>query len=151
MTKELSYTDVAKAISGALPSSIVESSEKITLVKSDSLLDVAIFLKDAPGLEFDFLVSISAVDFIDYFEVVYHLLSIKHNHATVIKTRAHSREYAAVPSVISVWQGADFQEREIYDLMGVVFNQHPNLKRIMLWEGFEGYPLRKDYIVKTPS
>ena len=151
MTKELSYTDVAKAISSALPSSIVESSEKITLVKSDSLLDVAIFLKDAPGLEFDFLVSISAVDFIDYFEVVYHLLSIKHNHATVIKTRAHSREYAAVPSVISVWQGADFQEREIYDLMGVVFNQHPNLKRIMLWEGFEGYPLRKDYIVKTPS
>ena len=151
MTKELLYTDVAKAIAGAVPNSIAESTDKLTLVKSENLLDVARFLKDAPGLEFDFLVSISAVDFIDYFEIVYHLLSMKHNHSTVIKVRAYSRDYPAVSSVIGVWQGADFQEREIYDLMGVVFTQHPNLKRIMLWEGFEGYPLRRDYIVKTPS
>lgn len=151
MTRELAFQDVAAAIERAVPSAVTQRSDKLVLVDSEKLPAVAKFLHEAPGMEFDFLVSISAVDYIDYFEVVYHLLSIKNNESTIIKTRAYSRDYPAVPTVVNVWQGADFQEREIFDLMGVIFTGHPNLKRIMLWEGFEGYPLRKDYIVKTPS
>ncbi|MSQ32621.1 MAG: NADH-quinone oxidoreductase subunit C [Dehalococcoidia bacterium] len=151
MTRELGFQDVAAAIERALPGAVVQSSANLVLVDSDKMAAVAKFLREAPGMEFDFLTSVSAVDYLDYFEVVYHLLSIKNNESTVIKTRAYSRDYPAVPSVVNVWQGADFQEREIFDLMGVIFTGHPNLKRIMLWEGFEGHPLRKDYIVVTPS
>ncbi len=151
MTRELAFQDVASAIERAVPGSVAESSDKLVLVNSDKLTEVAKFLHEARGMEFDFLVSISAVDYVDYFEVVYHLLSIKNNESAIIKTRAYSRDYPAVPTVVHIWQGADFQEREIFDLMGVIFTGHPSLKRIMLWEGFEGHPLRKDYIVKTPS
>jgi NADH-quinone oxidoreductase subunit C len=63
----------------------------------------------------------------------------------IIRTRCFSRVNPTLPSVIGLWQGADLQEREIYDLMGITFEGHPNMKRIFLWEGFPGYPLRKDF------
>lgn len=115
-------------------------------IRPESVLDVCRFLKETPGLEFNLLNSISAVDYVEYLEVVYHLTSTLHLHSAVIKARAFGREEPAVPSVVSVWQGADFQEREIWDLMGIAFVGHPNLKRIMLWEGFHGHPLRRDYL-----
>ena len=74
------------------------------------------------------------------------MTSTMHNHSIVLKTRCHDRENPSVPSVISLWQGADLQEREIYDLMGIRFEGHPNLKRLFLWDGFQGHPLRKDYL-----
>ncbi|GAI48846.1 unnamed protein product, partial [marine sediment metagenome] len=126
--------------------SIVESGPDSLLVKSESWLEVATFLKTTPGLDFDYLTGITAVDYYDYFEVVYQLTSMKHNHSLVVKTRCYGRENLTLPSVVSLWRGADFQEREIYDLMGISFEGHPNLKHIVLWEGFEGYPLRKDYL-----
>ena len=110
------------------------------------MLDTCRFLKETPGLEFDLLIAISAVDYVEYFEIVYHLTSTVHNHSAILKTRVFGREQLSVPSVVSVWQGADFQEREVWDLMGIAFAGHPNLKRIMLWEGFSGYPLRRDYL-----
>jgi len=64
----------------------------------------------------------------------------------VVKTRCYDRENPTVSSVVGLWQGADFQEREIYDLLGIKFDGHPNMKRIFLWEGFQGHPLRKDYL-----
>jgi len=89
---------------------------------------------------------VSAVDYIEYFELVYHVLSMRHNHSVVIKSRLFGRETLSVASVTEVWQGADLQEREIWDLMGIWFDGHPNLKRILLWENFPGHPLRKDCI-----
>ncbi len=115
-------------------------------VKAERVLDTCQFLRNAPALRFDLLNSISAVDYVDHFEVVYHMTSTVHSHSAVLKTTVSGREDLSVPSVVSVWQGADFQEREIWDLMGVAFSGHPNLKRIMLWEGYQGHPLRKDYL-----
>ena len=86
------------------------------------------------------------MDYIEHIEVVYHLTSLKLLHTAVVKTKLYGREDLSLPSVYQVWRGADFQEREIWDLMGVDFQGHPNMKRIMLWEGFEGHPLRKDYL-----
>ena len=146
MTVALSGKDIASQIEEKLPGSIVESSQDSLVVKSDSLLSVAAFLKDTETLKFDYLNYITAVDYFSYFEIVYQLTSLEHNHAAMIKTRCYSRENPVVPSVIGLWQGADFQEREIYDLMGIKFEGHPNMKRIFLWEGFLGYPLRKDYL-----
>ena len=103
------------------------------------------FLKESFVLDFDYLTNITGVDYFDDFEVVYQLISMKNNHSLTLKTRAYGRENSSVPSVTSLWRGAELQEREIYDLMGIRFEGHPNLKRIYLWEGFEGHPLRKDY------
>ncbi|HIE16858.1 MAG TPA: NADH-quinone oxidoreductase subunit C [Dehalococcoidia bacterium] len=116
------------------------------VIHSRSLYQVAEFLKNTPGLDFDYLTNLAAVDYLDYFEVVYHLVSLKHNHSLVLKTRCYDRDKPVVPSVVSLWRAADFQEREAYDLMGIVFQGHPNLKRLLLWEGFVGHPLRRDYL-----
>jgi NADH-quinone oxidoreductase subunit C len=146
MTVALSGNEIATRLEEQFPGSIVESGANSLLVKSESLLEIATFLKTAPGLDFDYLTAITAVDYYDYFEVIYQLTSLQHNHSLVVKTRCYERENPTLPSVVSLWRGADFQEREIYDLMGISFDGHPNLKRIVLWEGFKGHPLRKDYL-----
>lgn len=146
MTVAISGKEIAGQIEEKFPDSVVESSEGSLVVKADSLLPVLTFLKDNDTLKFDYLNYITAVDYFSYFEVVYQLTSLEHNHTVIIKTRCYGRENPAVPSVIGLWQAADFQEREIYDLMGISFEGHPNLKRIFLWEGFPGHPLRKDYL-----
>jgi len=146
MTIALSGKEIAEKLAEKFPRSIVESSQDYLVVNSDSLLAVAAFLKQTPDLDFAYLNYITAVDYYDCFEVIYQLTSLEHNHTLILKTRCCNREDPVVPSVISLWQGADFQEREIYDLMGIKFEGHPNMKRIFLWEGFQGYPLRKDYL-----
>jgi NADH-quinone oxidoreductase subunit C len=103
------------------------------------------YLKNTPDFDFDYFNFVTAVDYYSYFELVYHLTSTKHNHSVFIKTRCYDRASPSVPSVVSLWQGADFQEREVFDLFGIKFTGHPNLKRIFLWEGFDGHPLRKDW------
>ena len=146
MTVHLSGSKVAAQITETFPEAVSEASDQAVVVKSESLLEVAEYLKKSLGLDFNFLNSVTAVDYYDYFEVVYQLTSLEHNHGLVLKARCYDRENPAVPSVVGLWRGADFQEREIYDLMGIRFEGHPNLKRIVLWEGFKGHPLRKDYL-----
>ncbi len=146
MTVALSGKEIAVKIGEKFPGSVLESGPDNMVVKSDSLLTIATFLKDTPGLDFNFLSSITPVDYYNYFELVYNLTSLEHNHSLVLKTRCYRRDNPVVPSVVSLWRGADFQEREIYDLMGVRFEGHPNMRRIVLWEGFQGHPLRKDYL-----
>ncbi|MFC1987692.1 NADH-quinone oxidoreductase subunit C [Chloroflexota bacterium] len=146
MTLALSGQEVAAKVEQKFPGSIITSSGDNLLVKNESLFDLVSFLKNTPGLDFNYLIAITAVDYYDYFELIYQLASLEHNHSLVLKTRCYDRENPEVASVVSLYQGADFQEREIYDLIGVKFDGHPNLKRIVLWEGFEGHPLRKDYL-----
>ncbi len=146
MTIALSGREIAAQIEQHLPKAVIKPSETDIVIRSDSLFKVARFLKETPGLDFDYLASITSSDYLDHFEVIYHLVSIKHNHSLILKTHCYDRDNPSVPSVVELWRGADFQEREVYDLMGVAFSDHPNLKRILLWEGFEGHPLRRDYL-----
>ncbi len=146
MTVPLSGLEMASKIKGRFPGAVVTADQENILVKKESLLDIARYLKETPVLDFNYLASISAVDYFEYFELVYHLVSMTHNHSLVLKTRAYGRDNPSAPSVFNLWRGADFQEREIYDLMGVRFEGHPNMKRIVLWDGFKGHPLRKDYL-----
>jgi NADH-quinone oxidoreductase subunit C len=110
-----------------------------------TLPEVARFVHDDPELDGRFLASLTGVDRYDEFEVVYHVASMSHNHTFVLKVRA-DHEQPEVPSVASVWLGAHLQEREAFDLLGIAFTGHPDLKRLFLWEGFPGYPLRKDFM-----
>ena len=145
MTVELQAAEIVKKLEAALPGSTVESSGNTVVIKDEFLLKAATFLKNTTGLEFNYLNFLTATDYTTYFELVYDLVSLEHNHKMVLKTRLTNREKPELASVVSVWKGADFQEREIYDLFGISFTGHPNLKRIFLWEGFQGYPLRKDF------
>ena len=146
MTTELGAARLAAHIEAALPDAVLEHDDNDVRVRPESVEEVARLLKEDPELDFAFLAAITAVDYIEYFEVVYHLLSMRRNQRAVVKTRCYDREEPTLPSVTSVWRGADLQEREVWDLMGVRFEGHPNMKRILLWEDFPGHPLRKDYL-----
>lgn len=145
MTRVLGGEELSKRVGGRFPDASEGWGDSAFWVKPESVLQVLGFLKQEPNLELNYLNSISAVDYIEYFEVVYVLTSFENNHSAVVKARVYGRDNPSIPSVISLWQGADYQEREIWDLMGVRFEGHPNLKRLMLWEGFSGHPLRKDF------
>ena len=137
---------MSAALTAKLPEAVEGHDENAVWVRSSQIAAVAILMRDDPSLDFQFLNSISAVDFIEYFALVYHLTSLRQQHSAIVKARIYGREALTAPSVYQVWRGADFQEREIWDLMGLYFEGHPNMKRIMLWEGFEGHPLRKDFL-----
>ncbi|MDO8692009.1 MAG: NADH-quinone oxidoreductase subunit C [Dehalococcoidia bacterium] len=151
MIEPFPTTRLAEAVGRRFPDAVIETTETAVYLQADSFREVAAFLKDAPGLEFDFLVAVTAVDYVDYFEMVYHLMSIARRHTAVVKVKLFGRDDPVIPSVTPVWKGANYQEREVYDLMGIHFEGHPNLKRIFLWDEFPGYPLRKDFWYQNPS
>ena len=116
-------------------------------VASTSIVEVCTFVRDDPDFTFDFLMDVTAVDYIGSvprFEVVYHLYSLRKNHRLRVKARI-PEEDPSIASVTSVWAGANWLERETYDMYGVRFEGHPDLRRIYLYEEFQGHPLRKDY------
>ena len=138
--------------------------DPFVVVDAAVVLDVGRFLKEDDRLQFELLNCISGVDYLEpdpkkapkagfdpHMEVVYHLHSFKQRHRLVLKVMLprwkdnHPGDLPEVPTVSGVWRGADWHEREVYDLSGVWFTGHPDLRRILLSEDWEGHPLRKDY------
>lgn len=124
--------------------------EESILVPVEDLFDVLKFLKEDEDYSFTMLVDLTAVDYLGKrdsdrrFEIVYHLYSLKYREYLRVKTvlpEANQR----VPSITSLWTGANWLEREVFDMFGIEFDGHPNLKRILMWDDFDGHPLRKDY------
>ncbi len=120
-------------------------------IKKEGLLDICRFLRDDPALDFDYPIHITSVDHFgepERFEIVYELFSIRRKQAVRLKTRV-SEEECSVDSVTEIWKGANYQEREVYDMMGIKFNNHPDLRRILLPDEYEeGYPLRKNFPIE---
>ncbi len=146
MTTSLKAPEVVKQIQTRFPGAVTEVTDTALVVDSKSLVDVMSFLKNTAGLDFNYMTTVTAIDYFQYFEVVYNLVSMEHNHSLTVKTRVYGRDNPKLPSVVSLWRSADHQEREIYDLMGITFEGHPNMKRIVLWPEFRGHPQRKDYL-----
>ncbi|ABZ84754.1 proton-translocating NADH-ubiquinone oxidoreductase, chain c [Heliomicrobium modesticaldum Ice1] len=122
-----------------------EGVSRAVVVPKEQLLAVMEKLRREPDFAFDMLSDLTAVDRKDAgFEVVYQLFSLKHRLDLRVKTRTAAEE-AQVPSVTGIWPGADWMEREVFDLMGVTFAGHPNMARLLLPDEFEGHPLRKDF------
>jgi len=136
---------LAARLNEAVPGAVAGEDAAGLIIAPDKLVDACRYLRDDPDLALDYLANLTSVDYPDRFEVVYHISSLqRHGGPLTLKVHA-SKTDPVVPSVVPVWAGADFQEREVYDLMGIRFGGHPNLKRILLWEGFHGHPLRKDW------
>ncbi len=152
MSKAWDGKKLAASISKSIPDAVVDAKGTDAWIRSDSVSQVMRLLRDDPEFKFELLSSVTAVDYISYFEVVYHLTSLTRNATAVVKSKCGlGRDEARIPSVVDIWRGADLQEREIWDLMGIIFEGHPNHKRIMLWEGFPGHPLRKDFATYEQS
>jgi len=119
----------------------------LLLVDRERFHEALLFLKTADGFLFDMLIDLTAVDYIQEtprFELVYQLYSLKLNHRLEVRVRL-SAEDPVADSVTDLWKTANWYEREVFDLFGIRFTGHPDLKRILLAESFEGHPLRKDY------
>lgn len=116
------------------------------VIPKEKWFEAAKFLKTSPDYALDYLSCVTGVDYKEYLEVVYHLYSIEKKEGPLTVKVRTDLEKSAVPSVTPIWRSAEYQEREAYDLVGIHFEGHPDLRRILMWEGFEHHPLRKDYI-----
>jgi NADH-quinone oxidoreductase subunit C len=148
--------DVLAELGERFGAAIVETHDQhgdhTVVVARDALIALLRHCRDMPALGFDMLTDLTAVDYSKFpgredgprFEVVYHLYSLRHNHRVRVKVRVEEDD-AVVPTAIPLWPIADWLEREVWDMFGVRFAGHPDLRRLLLYEEFVGHPLRKDY------
>jgi len=139
------------AFGGAVLDVIEHRGETTMVVETDKIVEVCTYLRDTDGLEYNFLSDLCAIDYLPdepydgkRFAVNYHLYSMLHNRRLRVKVYANSDE-PKVPTVTTVWKSAMFQEREAFDMFGIRFEGHPDLRRILMPEDWEGHPQRKDY------
>jgi NADH-quinone oxidoreductase subunit C len=147
MSGYLTETIKAKFPADVLEAHAFRGDETVTVRKA-ALKDVAAFLKD--GLGFDFLMDLTAVDYLPReprYELVCHFYSSGHNYRLRLKCPVDAAE-PTVDSLTPLWAGANWFEREVWDMFGIKFEGHPDLRRILMYDGFEGHPLRKDYPLK---
>lgn len=133
----------------AIERHFISSGQTVAFVARDRAHDVLAWLKNASGQEFDYLTDVTAVEYRDPerpLEVVYQLRSLNRKADLRIKVALDKKQPLEIRSVCDLWRGADWLEREVYDMFGVTFVGHPDLRRILMWETYaEGYPLRKDF------
>ena len=126
-----------------------EAARPALYIGADELVAFLTFLRDDTGLQLTRMENVTAVDWKDRFEMVYHLFSPVHMHWLTVKvTLPH--DAPVVPSATAVFPGVEFEEREVYDLMGITFTEHPDLRRVFHHENFVGHPLRKDFVPPPP-
>lgn len=143
----------AAALSARFPNAVIGSEvvwgETVVQVRASSILEVMQWLHDDPSQKYDFLSDVTAVEYRDFetpMEVVWHLRSLPNRRFLRIKAPIAKSAALEVPSVWGIWKSADWMERECYDMFGIRFTGHPDLRRILMWEQYkEGYPLRKDF------
>jgi NADH-quinone oxidoreductase subunit C len=142
----MKFDDIVKFLQSKVDgkSSIIEQREAI-LVSPDNWIEVSLLLKNESDLDFNYLMCISSYDKGDgkIYGVAYNLFSTSKNH--YLEVRVEAEDGISIPSVVNLWQTANWHEREAYDMMGIHFEGHPNLKRILLSDDWEGHPLRKNF------
>jgi NADH-quinone oxidoreductase subunit C len=138
--------EIAPSLGEALLGSTLTRAELTVVVRASAIVRVLSYLRDEPNCQFRMLIDLCGVDFPERearFEVVYHLLSLKHNQR--IRVKVATDEATPVPSVTGVFSAAEWYEREAWDMYGIYFSEHPDLRRLLTDYGFEGHPLRKDF------
>lgn len=132
----------------AIPGVAIEVENDALIVPKEKLPGVARFFKESPKYSMDYLSCITAVDYLakGYLESVSHLYSMEKKLGPVVLKVRVPRNDPRMPSLTPLYRGAEFQEREAFDLFGIIYEGHPDLRRILLWDEFEGHPMRKDYV-----
>ncbi len=151
--------ELKPVVEGLLPGVSLAIEGGALIVPAKDLAAVCRCLKEREQFALDYLADLTAVDYLPdpaaggtgRMDVVYHLYSMAKKHGPLTLKVQLPRANPAVASVTPIWRGAEFQEREAYDLYGVTFEGHPDLRRILMWDGFEGHPMRKDYVVEDQN
>lgn len=147
--KQSTPAAIESRFSEAILGSHSQKGDETVIIKKDSIFSILKFLKEDPDQDYAFLMDLTAVDYPDRdlrFEVVYHLYSMKRNARIRLKTGVSVSD-PRIESCVPLYRGASWYERECYDMYGIIFENHPDLRRILLYEEFQGHPLRKDYPV----
>ena len=144
--RQLTGHRVGERLGAALPGIVTRMTDEWVEVSPERVQEALRWLRDSPEFDAAQLSNLTGVDRYTYFELVYHLQSLDLNHQVVVKAMVSDHEAPSLPSAYPVYKGALLQEREVYDLMGIRFADHPDLRRLFLWEGFPGHPLRKDFL-----
>jgi NADH-quinone oxidoreductase subunit C len=147
-------SDLRERFAAAIVETHDQHGDHTVVVPRERLIEVLRACRDVPALAFDLLTDLTAVDYLKFpgredgprFEVVYHLYSIRHNHRLRVKARLEEDD-AVAPTAVPLWPIANWLEREVWDMFGIRFDGHPDLRRLLLYEEFVGHPLRKDYPV----
>ena len=142
--------EIYQKIEEKFPGSILEFNREALQpwfqMNGDQFYDVCLYLRDDDEMDFDYLMNLSGVDYGEELGTVYHLYSMSKKHKVVLRVNV-SRENPEIASVADLWRTADWHEREVYDLFGIVFKGHPDMRRLLLPEDWPGHPLRKDYVI----
>jgi NADH-quinone oxidoreductase subunit C len=144
--RQLTGHRVAERLDQALPGIVARVTDEWVEVPAPRVQEALRWLHDSEEFDAAQLSNLCGVDRHDHFEVVYHLQSLDLNHMLVVKVIVEDHEAPTLPSAYPIYKGALLQEREVYDLMGIRFEDHPDLRRLFLWEGYPGFPLRKDFL-----
>jgi NADH-quinone oxidoreductase subunit C len=152
MTGAAILADLKERFGAAIVDTHAQHGDHTVVVSREVLVEVLRYCRDASALAFDMLTDLTAVDYVKFpgredsprFEVVYHLYALRHNHRLRVKVRVEEDD-AVVATAVPLWPIADWLEREVWDMFGVRFEGHPDLRRLLLYEEFAGHPLRKDY------
>ncbi len=145
--------EIKSILEQELPGVSVTLENGIFFLEPKDLVAICHYLKDTERFRMDYLANLTAVDYPSEqrMDVVYHLYSMHHKHGPIALKVKLPRQQPVVASVTPIWRGAEFQEREVYDLYGVRFEGHPDLRRILMWDGFECHPMRKDYLLEDQN
>jgi len=147
--------EIKAAIEAAIPGAAVEivpnpspSGQHSLRLAPSHAIQIAKFLRDDAELKLDFLSNVTGVDWPESLEAVYHLYSVEKKHGPVVlRMRTVNRtNQVELPSLTPIWRSAEFQEREIFDLYGIIFTGHPDLRRLLMWDAFKDHPMRRDYL-----
>ncbi|MFZ5803143.1 MAG: NADH-quinone oxidoreductase subunit C [Candidatus Omnitrophota bacterium] len=143
----MKFPELKNLLEQECPGSVARSlGESLLLERPSDLAQVAACLKYNPQLRFDYLASVTGTDFIDFLEVLYHFYSMEKKTGPVVLRVRVKKDSARVPSLVPLFRGAKLQEREVWDMLGIHFDGHPCLERLLMWEGFASFPLRKDFV-----
>jgi len=143
----MDQTQLKEWVAGLAPDAVFDENKQFLTVNiaPEKLLDFLKKLKESPEGSFDYLFCITGADWNNKLMVIYHLESTKHNHQIEVKTGTDDRENPVLDSICSLYKGAELHEDEIFDLYGITFKGHPNLRRMFMPDDWKGFPLRKDY------
>lgn len=140
--------ELKNSITQSLPAATYDEAGEFlnVIIASEDLLPLMKELRSKEELHFDYLFCLTCIDWKDHLMMVYHLTSKTHNHSIVVKAKISDTNHPAIETVCNIWKTAELLEREVFDLFGVKFTNHPDLRRLFLEEGWNGFPLRKNYV-----
>lgn len=140
--------EIKVSLTVLFPAAVIDETGEFlaVIVNASDLRALMVALREREEFDFDYLFCLTGIDWKTHLMTVYHLLSKKHRHTVVVKAKMGDVNNPQVDTVCDIWQTANFHEREIFDLLGVKFLNHPDLRRILLTDDWDGYPLRKNYV-----